>query len=137
MTRSSSRKSTETKLTRELCRALEKLGALTLSLTASRYQQPGWPDRWVCHRAFTGWLEFKGPDTQVTPLQLERMRQINERSPGSAFVVRFPDRVEYLGNVMSDSWDGTASGLLAQLPMLVQIVRTHAAVTASTRDVEE
>lgn len=91
---------TESEWTRGLCRDLEKLGAVTLALVAGgksrgqMMQAPGWPDRWLCHPLWTGWLEMK-MRASLTLLQAERIRAINERWPGGAYVVRWtPECVE-------------------------------------------
>jgi len=83
----------ESEWTRGLCRDLEKLGAVTLALVAGgksrgqMMQTPGWPDRYICHPLWMGWLEFK-VDAPLTPLQAQRIRMLNERWPGCAYAVR-------------------------------------------------
>lgn len=57
-------------------------------------QQPGWPDRYVHHKYWAGWLEIKGEKTRVTDLQAKVMRELNNRRPGSAFVLRLPGLIE-------------------------------------------
>lgn len=59
-----------------------------VEFSASRYQQAGWPDRWLCCPIWTGWLEFKGENTRVELLQIERMKEIWIRNPGGVYVVR-------------------------------------------------
>lgn len=46
------------------------------------------------HPAWHGWLEFKGARTALTAKQRIVLRRLNERVPGSAYVVRYPDRIE-------------------------------------------
>lgn len=78
-------------LTRDLCTALECCGAYIKPHVASVFNQPGWPDRWVCHRLWHGHLEFKRDKEQLSPLQRKRIAEINKRQPATAFVVRFVD----------------------------------------------
>lgn len=63
-------------------------GALVAVMAANRYTVPGWPDRWVGHRLWTGWLELKTEDGVVSALQAQRVRDIRARRPGTAWVLR-------------------------------------------------
>lgn len=74
--------------TRRTCEALTRLGCKVRAIVATRRQQPGWPDRWLCHERWHGHLEFKGVETKLTTLQRIVIREINLRQPGTAFVVR-------------------------------------------------
>jgi hypothetical protein len=79
----------ESEKTRRLCRELERLGAVTLPYVGSTRQVPGWPDRWIGHPLWTGWLEFKDEKTRLDPLQARRIEKINVCWPGGAYVCRF------------------------------------------------
>lgn len=68
--------------------------------SASKYQQPGWPDRYLVHTLWCGWLEFKNINTPVEPIQRKRMSEIWARQPGTVFIVRKGEderknRIEY------------------------------------------
>jgi hypothetical protein len=63
-------------------------GALVMVAAANRYTVPGWPDRWVCHCLWAGWLELKTEDGLVSALQARRVREICARRPGTAWVLR-------------------------------------------------
>jgi hypothetical protein len=78
----------ESAQTRELCRELEACSAITYSAIGNMMSVPGWPDRYVHHAAWHGWLEFKIEGKYLTPLQRQRILELNHRVPGSAFVVR-------------------------------------------------
>jgi hypothetical protein len=80
---------TEPELTRAFCAALAARGALVKAHVASLMNDSGWPDRWICHRLWHGHLEFKGPRTAVTALQAKRIREVEARQPGTAYVARF------------------------------------------------
>jgi hypothetical protein len=80
---------TEPELTRAFCAALAARGALVKAHVASLMNDSGWPDRWICHRLWHGHLEFKGEWTAVTALQKKRIRDVEARQPGTAFVAKF------------------------------------------------
>jgi hypothetical protein len=63
-------------------------------------------------------IEFKGPKTVLEPLQAVRIRELNERAPGFAFVVRLPNRVEDHEGKLLAEFDTTALGLLRTLQEL-------------------
>lgn len=48
----------------------------------------GWPDRFVAHRLWRGYLECKDFNGVVDPLQKRILQQLNERKQ-DAFVLRF------------------------------------------------
>jgi len=79
----------ECKETRALCKKLKALGVVVYAATANRFSVPGWPDRWICHRLWTGWLEFKSDDGILRPDQKACIRQIvASGGPGVCWVVR-------------------------------------------------
>jgi len=63
----------------------------------------GWPDRWIGHCLWSGWLEFKGLKTVIEPLQTKRIQEVNERQPGGAYVVRLVDRGAVYGLAVCDA----------------------------------
>lgn len=81
---------TESEWTRDVCDYLVKRCGCVVKpeFAASRYQQHGWPDRWLCSAVWTGWLEWKGSDTPIQLNQVMRMREIWLREPGGVYVVR-------------------------------------------------
>lgn len=121
--------STESAQTRALCRALEKCGALTFAVVGSTMQRAGWPDRWILHRDWTGWLEFKAHDGSVSAVQRTTLAGMNDRRPGTAYVVRFgPPGKPLLGRVETENsdvlspWTGDARELLETLSRLTREV---------------
>jgi hypothetical protein len=50
---------------------------------------PGQPDRYISHRSWHGWIEFKDEKTKLKPIQAMRIKEMNERAPGTAYVARF------------------------------------------------
>jgi hypothetical protein len=73
--------------TRELCVELTRLGALCHVVQADGVTV-GWPDRHVTHRLWCGWLEMKFESSELSRRQAARLRELNDRQPGGAFVVR-------------------------------------------------
>jgi hypothetical protein len=54
-------------------------GAMIFPIVASKMQPPGWPDRIVVHKGWTGFIEFKGESTAVRPVQVVVMRNLRKR----------------------------------------------------------
>lgn len=81
---------TEAQWTRKVCTEMRRCNALIFAIVGSRMQEPGWPDRYICHTWWHGWLEFKGEHTRLTPHQTRIINFLNSRQPGCAYVVRWP-----------------------------------------------
>ena len=77
----------ETKLTARLLVSWRAMGSEILNITGSAFQAPGWPDIFICHKHWSGWIEFKGPTTPIQPHQKRIVRTIGLTQ--SVFVVRF------------------------------------------------
>jgi hypothetical protein len=57
-------------------------------------QQPGWPDFYLAHPKFIGWIETKGATTILRPLQITTITRL--RSVGVfALVLRFNTEREF------------------------------------------
>ena len=68
-------------------------GAVVLNKVGTVYEGRGWPDLWIAHPLWTGWLELK-VKAPVSRWQQERMALI--RAAGvPAFVVRLVDLEEF------------------------------------------
>ncbi len=75
---------TETKLTSILIRAGRDCKAEILSLKGVKpgeqgAQTPGWPDAYIAHAFWHGWIEFKGPATKIQGNQfkvIDRLRTL-------------------------------------------------------------
>ncbi len=74
--------------TRWFCKELEKVNAATVAFVGSSMQKASIPDRYVCHRYFRGWLEFKKDRGKVKPAQQVFMNRFTERGE-TCLVVRF------------------------------------------------
>jgi len=90
-------KNRETIFTNDVCKELKAMGAIVIQYSIAPHvvngrvvssNKSGVPDRWVSHRLFTGWLEFKIEQGRLSPLQTNMIQQMNTLVPGSAFVIR-------------------------------------------------
>ena len=80
----------ECKETRKFCRALEAQGAATYPAVASEMSPLGWPDRFIGHRRWTGWVEFKAWAGRVSGEQETQLGRLRAASV-PAYVVRFSE----------------------------------------------
>jgi len=95
---------------RGLTALLRRCNARVLALTpGERQQATGWPDRYVAHPYWSGWLELKGPRTRVRPAQVAALRAL--RAAGArAWVLRFTSEDE----VVAEDEGGCAAATLAR-----------------------
>lgn len=84
----------ECKRTREFCKLLSNCNALILPIVGSIYTPPGWPDRYIAHPLWNGFIEFKEATTRLQPHQERILRELNKRNPHSAYLCRFLDLIE-------------------------------------------
>ena len=77
----------ETKLTGRLVKCWRAMKADVLSIHGNRFQEPHWPDVFVSHSLWTGFIEFKNPNTRVHPEQAKKIKALSENMP--AYIVRF------------------------------------------------
>lgn len=117
----------ETKWTRCVCKELVRLNAQVVAIVGGNpKQQRGIPDRYINHTRWRGWLEFKGPKTKIDPLQARFIAGHNARSPGTAFIVREPNRLEdHNGNLLTLFAADDAKALLKQLQYLRELAIQH------------
>lgn len=89
--------------TRKLCRALEKQGAITYPLIAGKKTPIGWPDRFVAHAKWSGFLEMKARGGRIGEAQAQRIQQLRDRGV-AAFVLRFdPLTIEGYGPTTAET----------------------------------
>ena len=88
----------ETKLTAKLVKSWRQMGAEVLNITGGGRlqtnegksfvaQSPGWPDCFLCHRIWSGFIEFKGPKTVLQKHQERIIHTLGLTT--NVFVVRF------------------------------------------------
>ena len=77
----------ETAASAKVCRELEELGALTLSITPDQRGGTSWPDKYVAHVKWSGFLEFKIGTRQTTRFQKHMIAELKRRGV-NVWVVR-------------------------------------------------
>jgi hypothetical protein len=105
--------------TRRFCRTLEAQGAVTYPLVGNRYAPPGWPDRYIAHEAWQGFVEFKKHDGTLKKLQARRLQDLELRRV-STYVLRLSEDEEQIqvedrhGHVLLPyaSWSTVSAWLL-------------------------
>ena len=85
---------------KKITKNIRDCNGLVLSVVGSRMQENSWPDIYVAHKYWTGWIEFKGEKTRLRKDQALKLEQLCERGV-QTYVVRYPNRIEsYTGNLM-------------------------------------
>jgi len=82
------RKQNESAFTRWFCREIQRVNGVTLAIVASAMQRSGLPDRYVCHKKFRGWLEFKKDDGRLSTAQRITLNKL-EANGDTCLVVRY------------------------------------------------
>lgn len=78
----------ETKWTAKVTQIMERKGAIKFAIVGGDMQEPGWPDRFIAHRWWHGFLEFKNPTTVSTTKQRLVIRALTERGVNAFFCRR-------------------------------------------------
>ena len=87
MSKRTGRGTNESAFTRWFCEQLEHVNAVTIAIVANTMGRSGLPDRYVCHRRFRGWLEFKKNDARLSVAQRLTLDELAERGD-TVMVVR-------------------------------------------------
>lgn len=98
----------ENRMGQQLARRLREAGALVLPLVAGVHHAPGWPDKYVASRAWTGWLELKSGDREATPAQRDCMAALLERGVPCAVLRLEGDRWRLERPTGEVLWEGGA-----------------------------
>lgn len=118
----------EIKFTKTLCDGIVACNGVVIPYTASMRSRPGVPDRHIIHRYWWGWLEMKDDDGRLSQLQRSIIKQMNDRQPGSAFVIRRAaccGPKEVIGTI--EDCDGT---VLAEFSGVVEMLKDLRELTA-------
>lgn len=90
----------ECKRTRQFCTDLRKcrtFGPTPMVFNnVANVRQFGWPDRYISHFVFTGWVEFKDHNTPTKGLQIKIMQDLNVRHWCQALLARFSKCGKYM-----------------------------------------
>ena len=93
----------EIKFTRRFCMELRRCNAMILPVVAGKLTPPGWPDRYVHHTLWAGFIEFKGIGTPIGKHQLQIIENLHKRRPWSAIILREPGWVVFPEEIYIDS----------------------------------
>lgn len=74
---------------------LRDCGALVLSLHGHSMQQRGWPDIYISHPKFTGWIELKLPSGCLSDAQLSIMRKLEMRTKAFVVIIEEDGRMRF------------------------------------------
>jgi hypothetical protein len=80
----------ECKHTRKLRKDLRSMGCMVYPMIGSRRQPSGWPDSYVAHASWRGFLECKDVNYQLQPHQRHVMTQLRLRGE-QVWTLRFVD----------------------------------------------
>ena len=69
MTTKGAQRWNECKFTRWFCRCIARCNGRTFAVVGSKMQEPGWPDRYVVHKRWHGWIEFKHGSNRLSEIQ--------------------------------------------------------------------
>jgi hypothetical protein len=89
----------ETRLTARLVKQIRNANGKVLNVHGHASQEPGWPDVFVTHRYWTGWIEFKNSKTQISSYQEEILASLANEVP--TWIVRF---IEVQGGEKDSHW---------------------------------
>lgn len=81
----------ENKWKAELKKALEGIGATVFSCHGHGMQAPGWPDLFVAHSIWSGWIELKMPNGRLSTSQKIVGRKLESRGIMAVLVWKDPD----------------------------------------------
>lgn len=85
----------ESEWNRAYCKAIVKCNAEVFACSASARQTPGWPDRYIAHTLFCGWVEAKRVSNDLSEAQKQIITSLNQKRPGSAFVIWLDHAAQY------------------------------------------
>ena len=105
----------------DLVTCFRSIGTLVLNLHGHMMQAPGWPDLYVAHWKWAGWLELKTEKDEPTTLQAQVIRDLKRRGV-PAFVARLRGATEVIedecGSELIFGWGGSALERLQALRSL-------------------
>jgi len=73
---------------------LKIANAMVLNIHGHAMQAAGWPDLYVCHWRWKGWIELKVGTRQATPLQRIKLRELSIRNERCCLLKLITDKVE-------------------------------------------
>lgn len=110
----------ETEWQAKVVSQIRKCNALVLNTHGHIYQQSGWPDIYIAHRFFSGWVELKGEHTLLEDHQRLIMKKLNERGV-PAYVARYPNLIQNHEGRLLGKFDGSGKELLFKLVHILEV----------------
>ena len=84
---------TEHQFSKKLVAGLRRCNAIVLNIHGEEKQASGWPDLYIAHSFYNGFVELKGERTELKSLQAAIIRKLKERGT-YACVVRYPNLIQ-------------------------------------------
>ena len=78
----------ENEFAKRMTKAIRDCNGIVLSVVGNKMQQAAWPDIYVAHRYWQGWIEFKGHRTVLREDQRRMIEELHKRGV-NAVVVRY------------------------------------------------
>ncbi len=78
----------ESEWTRKLDKTFTAMGGYTIPIVGGMRGKNGVADRYWIHKRWAGWIEFKSDTRRMEALQVAFLKEVWQRQPGTAFVVR-------------------------------------------------
>ena len=79
MSQRGARRWRECNFTRFFCRSIERCNGMTFAVVGSNMQTPGWPDRYIAHARWSGWIEFKLGSKPLSDIQRDVLQGLYKR----------------------------------------------------------
>jgi len=91
MTTKGARRWNEAKFTKWFCRCIEKNNGMTHAIVGNAMSRGGWPDRYIAHIKWSGFIEFKAGDNRLSEIQQKILKGLKARGV-NVFVVVFRNK---------------------------------------------
>ena len=93
----------------------KKANGTILSVHGHEMQAPGWPDSYISHKYWKGWIEFKGSKTRLTDLQKMILSKLGANGD-RVYIVRYPNLIQhYEGVLLTRFTTGTTNDGISML----------------------
>ena len=83
----------ENKYAQFIRKQLRNCNAECIPIVANKYAPAGWPDTYVSHPYWHGWIEFKDVSTKIQKHQVRQLEKLRKNGE-QAWVVRAPDKIQ-------------------------------------------
>lgn len=95
----------ESQFQTRLVKGLRSVDAQVLNLKPDLVMGRGWPDLYVGHRLWSGWLELKARNTRLSPAQMQRIDLLRQQDV-DVRVLRLEgdDIVDFWPGGVGDGW---------------------------------